>query len=403
MDETRVKLLRRNKRLIFWTRLFIETKPLNVVLTFFYLAYGLSLSQVFYLGMVWSLTSLIFEIPTGYLADVVGRKRTLTLGVLLYISGIIIFLISHSFLGFALAVILQSTAFSCFSGIDSAFIYDSLKEAGEESAMVRVSGKYFSSAQFAKIFMPLIAAFIAKDLTILQFHTLLFIDLFFSSISLIVSLFLVEPKRNYEGRQSPIQIFGKSLEVFRKDGVARKLAFNKVLFYIGCLLFWRIYQPVLKVAGISVVELGYLYAVMQIGIFSLLWFSERVKNTFGLMNFLYTPIILSLLAIVGFLIFKDKWVLYILAWFPLTFGSARDPIFVHQINLRIESFNRATTNSIFNFLRGVFDVPLNLFTGILVGININFVYLMIIFVYLACLSIFAIKPKDLMVAKDEKL
>src|SRR6185369_6192889 len=139
--------------------------------------------------------SFALEIPTGYLADVIGRKKTLILGVLLYIFGVITFLLSHGFCGFALAVTLQSAALSCFSGVDSALIYDSLKEIGDEKSTVRVSGKYFSAGQFAKIFTPLIAAFIAKDLLLWQFQILLLADLFFSCISLFFAFKLTEPNR----------------------------------------------------------------------------------------------------------------------------------------------------------------------------------------------------------------
>ncbi len=399
MDAQRAELLKKNKRRIFWTRLFIDTKPLNSVLTLFYMSRGLELRNIFYLGIFWAATSFILEIPTGYLADLVGRKRTLILGVLLYISGIITFLLLHGFWGTALAVIFQSAAFSCFSGVDSALIYDSLKEIGDVKSTVRVSGKYFSAGQFAKIFTPLIAAFIAKDLLPWQFNTLLLMDLFFSIVSLFFAFSLTEPNRFTDISKKEQGILKDAFELFKNDSSARKLAFNKVLFFIGCLLFWKIYQPVLKGAGISVPMLGILYSSFQLFLFISLWFSEKIKKTIGAMNYLTIPVVMALIGVVGFLFVKDKWVLALLALFPLSFGTTRDPIFVYQLNLRIKSFNRATTNSVFNFMRGFFDVPISFLTGYLVVSGVNNVYFIIIAIFILCLTVFSIKKTDLLFEK----
>ncbi len=401
MNDQRSELLRKNKRRIFWTRLFIDTKPLNSVLTFFYLAKGLNLSSVYYLGIFWAVTSFALEIPTGYLADIIGRKKTLILGVLLYIFGVITFLLSHGFWGFALAITLQSAAFSCFSGVDSALIYDSLKEIGDEKSTVRVSGKYFSAGQFAKIFTPLIAAFVAKDLLLWQFQTLLFADLFFSCISLFFAFKLTEPNRISDLSQKEVGILRDSFELFKKDASARKMAFNKVLFFIASLLFWKIYQPFLKGVGISVPLLGVLYSIMQIILFSSLWFSERIKKSLGATNYLNIPVILSLVGVVCLLFVKDKWILFALSVLPLAFGSARDPIFVYQLNLRIKSFNRATANSVFNFMRGFFDVPLSLLTGYLVVFGVNWVFYVVIAICLLCLTVFSVTKKDLLFEKSD--
>jgi hypothetical protein len=42
---------------------------MNAVIQLFYLRRGLNNFDILYLGISWSVATLIFEIPTGYLAD----------------------------------------------------------------------------------------------------------------------------------------------------------------------------------------------------------------------------------------------------------------------------------------------------------------------------------------------
>jgi len=147
--------------------------------------------------------------------------------------------------------------------------------------------------------------------------------------------------------------------------------------------------------------LGVLYSIMQIVLFSSLWFSEKIKKSLGSTNYLNIPIILSLVGVVLMLFVKNKWLLFGLSVFPLAFGSARDPIFIYQLNLRIKSFNRATANAVFNFMRGFFDVPLSLLTGYLVVFGANWVFYVVIAICLLCLTVFSITKKDLLFEKSD--
>ena len=50
------------------------------VLIPYYMAHGLSSTQVFTIQAAYALAVLLLEVPSGYLADVAGRKTTLILG-----------------------------------------------------------------------------------------------------------------------------------------------------------------------------------------------------------------------------------------------------------------------------------------------------------------------------------
>jgi MFS family permease len=71
---TRAEALNLNPSLLFWARFFTMFKMLNAVVTLSYLHRGLSIEQTVWLSGIFGATMLLFEVPSGYLADRIGRK-----------------------------------------------------------------------------------------------------------------------------------------------------------------------------------------------------------------------------------------------------------------------------------------------------------------------------------------
>jgi MFS family permease len=147
--------LARNPKLLFWIKALKNVKVLSIVISLFYLHRGLSLSQIFYLSIVWAVTNLIFEIPSSYMADKWGRKKTLFVGAVSFLFYWIVLLIGASFWVFAFAIFLYAFSFACFSGTDDALLYDTKKELGKEAETLDSFGKYYSAKRVFKIAAPI--------------------------------------------------------------------------------------------------------------------------------------------------------------------------------------------------------------------------------------------------------
>ena len=52
------------------------------IITIFYQKNGLSMQDIFMIQSVFSISLVLFEIPTGYFSDVYGRKGTMILGTI---------------------------------------------------------------------------------------------------------------------------------------------------------------------------------------------------------------------------------------------------------------------------------------------------------------------------------
>ena len=97
MVSERVKRLRKNPTILFWAKALLNVKMMNIVVTLFYLHRGLTLSQVFFLSIVWSVVNIIVEIPSSYLADKWGRKKTLMLGSIAFVLQVILLFFANNF------------------------------------------------------------------------------------------------------------------------------------------------------------------------------------------------------------------------------------------------------------------------------------------------------------------
>ena len=53
------------------------------VVTIFYREHGLTHQEVFLIQACFAIGVVLFEIPTGYFSDVLGRKRSLLLGTII--------------------------------------------------------------------------------------------------------------------------------------------------------------------------------------------------------------------------------------------------------------------------------------------------------------------------------
>jgi hypothetical protein len=71
--ERKIKL-EKNFFKIFFINALLNIKMINIVLSLFYVYRGLELSDIFYLGIVYSIAVLLSEVFSSYLADSFGRR-----------------------------------------------------------------------------------------------------------------------------------------------------------------------------------------------------------------------------------------------------------------------------------------------------------------------------------------
>lgn len=364
--------MQRNKKLMFATRFFIELKSLYAVVQLFYLSRGLNASEIIYLSLIWSATTLLGDLPSSIIADRFGRKKTIILGIFLTALSTVILFFAKGFWQIIPVHIIGALGISFFSGADQALLYDSVKQLGQEKSMNRIAGKYFSSASLPKIIIPLLGSLIARNLLPNQFKVLIAIDFMGMIIALIISSFLIEPKIKHKF-ESNLEYLKTGIKLILNDKVLLKLALNKILVLQAAFVYWRIYQILLQNAQMPIIYLGLVYTVFQGITFLTHWNTEKVQRFLGPINFAILPQILGFVGIVFSLLSTNLIVIFISCVAVILVGTFRDPFFMTQMQARIPSSSRATATSALNTIKNSSDIPILLLIGYLASININYV------------------------------
>ncbi|NJP49023.1 MFS transporter [Streptomyces sp. SBST2-5] len=102
---------------------------------------GLAVWQISSLFALWSLTTVLLEVPSGAWADAVSRRLLLWLGPLLTAAGFALWVLWPSYGAFALGFVLWGTGGALASGALEALVYDELEHLGAADRYARVMGR----------------------------------------------------------------------------------------------------------------------------------------------------------------------------------------------------------------------------------------------------------------------
>ena len=110
--------------------------------TLFLLDAGLSFFQVFLANAAYSLGTVIFEIPTGVVADTLGRRVSFLLSVSVLAASTLLYVglaqVDAGVVVFALASMLMALGFTFYSGAMEAWVVDALHATGYQGVLDHV-------------------------------------------------------------------------------------------------------------------------------------------------------------------------------------------------------------------------------------------------------------------------
>ena len=113
--------------------------------TLFLLDAGLSNTEAFAANAFFSVGQVVFEVPTGVVADTRGRRFSFLLGAATLLASTLLYLamweVSAPFVGWALASILLGLGFTFFSGAVEAWLVDALRATGFVGNLETIFGR----------------------------------------------------------------------------------------------------------------------------------------------------------------------------------------------------------------------------------------------------------------------
>jgi MFS family permease len=142
-DQTAATLADRNVRLFVAFRILFNIRFYYPVFMVMFLRYGITLEQFGLLNAVWAAVIVLLEVPSGALADLVGRRALLVAAaVMMALEMLLLAVVPVASVwvlpALVLNRILSGAAEAFASGADEALAFDSLKAAGREGEWPRV-------------------------------------------------------------------------------------------------------------------------------------------------------------------------------------------------------------------------------------------------------------------------
>ena len=125
-------------------KLSTETWFLSAIWILYLQSRGFSLTDIGLAEAAFHLAPLLFELPSGSFADLVGRRWSLAIGSLLVAAGTAVLWVADSLPLAMLALFLHGASYSFRSGADQAFLYESLGE--RQSSYAGIFGKLLGAS-----------------------------------------------------------------------------------------------------------------------------------------------------------------------------------------------------------------------------------------------------------------
>lgn len=122
--------------------------------TTFLISRGLDMSDVYLVRFAYFATLLLFEFPTGVLADWLGRKTLILVSCALFVPGMIVYASCDGFWAFVCAEVLIAMAQACANGACEAWFVDRINHHNGGEALLNTR---FASAWVYRHFSALLA------------------------------------------------------------------------------------------------------------------------------------------------------------------------------------------------------------------------------------------------------
>lgn len=331
--------------------------PIPVIIIF-YENNGLSFEQSLLLKTILSLSIFIFEIPSGYFADIFGRKACLVSGGLVWTIGLLFYCFQTGFTAFAIAEVLSGLAMSLISGANTALGFDSLVKMNQEQNYRYVEGRLGAIAGVAEAICGLVGGLVAARNLVYPFY-LQTICIF---VYFLIALTLVEPNldRSSTNASQPDNQNTKQAISHREiwEAIRFSLLVNKKVkwlilfsanFGIATFLAVWLSQADMQSRGLAVSSFGFAWAAFHLIMSFASFKATSIENLWGTKKVFLGLVILLGLSYIFLGLINQVWGIIFIALIYFSRG-VNSPLVLNCINQNLPSSIRATVLSINSFM-----------------------------------------------------
>jgi MFS family permease len=325
---------------------------------------GLSFLEISSLAGIILVTLFLVEVPSGVLADRIGRKKTYLLALGFQLVGEIAYCFANTYWHFVGTSILAGFNWAFISGCASALLYDSLRYEGREDQMTRESGRIRSMEEIAAITSSLLGGLLIPELELGRFTFAIGLTALGVAISLLMALTLEEPRYGKDGEDSrPYQLLRDGIQLLHQDKRLKHLVMLSIFASPLLISFLDLYQPMLIAAAVPPVWLGTVRAFRSVFGILASRYAWWIEQKLGVRRGLPALIIAIPLCYVAIALISHPIGSTLLVCLGYGLARAQQPLYDQYYNAQIKSRNRATVLSLISMLGSVWEGGIGLAVG----------------------------------------
>lgn len=356
--------------------------------TLFYIERGLSSSEyISFVGIAF-LVKLIFEIPFGILADKYSRKKLLLISNILFILSTVIFIYSHNYFTFLIAIIISAINNSISSGIVNSILYESLENKREFNKTLFYNSFFYNISYMLAM---IIGGYVGQNFGLIYnyyFTILPFI------IDFLILLIIKVNKPQKDNVNKNIVILKNGIKEVFKNPYLLKLIITSSVLFSGIKLMEESHPEYSANIGISVFIIGIYTALILVFCIIGSYIGSKInKDKYSLVLKLH-PILSGVCILLIGVLNNSLGIIFILLIY--IFSESFDNIMISELHNNISSKSRVTVESINQFVLAIFGFIFSMLMVILLRfMSVASMYIVIgsIIIIYGLLNILIIKIK----------
>ncbi len=327
------------------------------VLLLFYQQNGLTIADFVMIQGLFQLTGIVFEIPCGYIADLISKKKVLILAFACFFLRAALWLTFSGIYIVLLGELFNALSRAFLSGVYDSYIYDYLKDKNKTNRMLKECGRTNFAMSGGAMFAALFSAFLYD-----RFGTVILIslELCLTLLSIILLTSLPNPPSAHpQGKTIPqkfAEIKDTAIATLSNKNINLYIIFSALLFSTTSLFCWC-FQPLLKMSAAPVFMFSFVSVINHALRAGFSYYVNKLKKFFGFNRLLVITTVLCLYSfacmILGFYFKMPNLAVICLIFvcigigFQLAFYVAN----VNHIHTFAVNGTRATISSVNNMLQ----------------------------------------------------
>lgn len=352
---------------------------------------GLSIFEISILLAIWAAFVVVFEIPTGALADKWNRKYMLVIGMFSKAIGFLIWIFANNFLLFLLGFLFWSIQSTFCSGTQEALLYDTLKSFKKQKEYKKITGNGNFYGSIAIGSSMIIGGFLSS----ISFNIVLVLSSFSMLISMLAAYKFkeIKSKRTLTQETKYVKLIKNAMRRSVKNKTLLRLMLYSLIVFalVGTLDEYD--QLFIGLVGVPLAFFG-VWGSIRFGSEALGGkIAYKVEEYF---KSKYTIYLLSLIAGISLLISISYPSLFILPVYVLIYFliSVSDVFVETELQKQIKTKERATIISINHFMENISSIAFLSGFGILSaidGLYLGFLFFALLFIIYSIASLISLR------------